>query len=224
VILDADAKLAFIHIPNCGGTTLKKALLPLHNRFSVNVPIQVPIEYSIRHDKELLINPNEIKSSPMDHLPANYAPPGYDTITIIKNPFHREVSAYHLFLFYKTHGMFVHNINFNTFGDFIKLKYLSPPDTKIALSTTGRWRERNCAWYMKQCNEVVNNFIVPIENIALQWAELAYRYNLPEDAFGQRDNRHTPIDIDYRSLYTPELVDIVQQGTADCGAFGYTFE
>jgi len=217
VILDNEQNLAFVHIPHCGGSTLKLKLMEQPHRFSVHLPNDVPPEF--------LAN-NEIGKDigsfvePIDHLPCKYAPEGYKVVTVVKNPFHREVSAYNLYLKFQ---MLKGKNYFNTFEDYIKFKYLSEPDTDFFQFKTGRMC-RDQYWYMHDGDKLATDYTFKLEDMSYIWSKFAPLYKLPLDAWENKVNQQTPKYLDFRRMYTQELVDIVTNSTKDCTFLNYSFE
>ena len=217
MILDTEQNLAFVHIPHCGGSTLKSNLIQ-YDRFKVYTPDNVPAEYKAKLKVPKSITP---LVEPIDHLPCHYVPEGYDAVTIVKNPYHREVSAYNMYLKFQ---MIYQKTYFKTFEEYIKFKYLSDLDAKF-FQFTVRGMRKDCYWYMYDKDIPLSKFTLKLETIKDVWTQFAPAYGLPMDIWGNHFNRNTPEHLNWRKMYTSELVDIVtRESKKDCYTFGYSFE
>lgn len=222
MILDNEQKLAFVHIPHCAGSNLKKRLLD-NKRFTLHIPDDISEDYKIVLEKAFLETDPSLDIAtgalPIDHLSSHYTPEGYKSVVFIKNTFHREVSQYSMLSQYQK---FFNKYFFTDFKSFLNFKYLTDPNTPFIEMNTGLLRKRGCYEYCYDGENRIADYIYKIEDIHTIWADFSSAFNLPSDLWDTTFNMQT--QGNWRDYYDQECVDIVtKMRKKDLDTFGYIF-
>ena len=210
MIVDVKQKIAFVHIPQNAGSNLKQSFLK-YPQFKMYIPHVIPEDYKI----PFKFSNFEPPVNKVDHLPAEWAPAGFTTIVLIKNPYHREVSQYN---FLKNYFFFLEGARkFNDFTDFLKFKYTSDPDEVFYQNITSGYMRNKDQYYYTHKGKM--NYFIFHEKLSEDWRRLQENYHLPnpwESTFNK--NTHD----DWRTYYKGGLHELVNN--RDFEAFNYSLD